>query len=476
MPQNGRRSRAAGRWAVRGPWLWAWLGALPLAVGRAGQLADSDTFWQIRTGQLILRTHRVPAVDPFSWTAYGRPWRPNSWAFDVLLATAYHPGRALVGVALVGIGLTMLAVAAQLLLAARLGAHPVAAGLMVLLATPVIVVWFSVRPQLVDYAAVPLLVVLLEIALTVPGRRVVALAGIAGLQVGWTNLHATAPLGIALAAVAGAADLATWAGPAPTRHRLGWAAAPALAAGLGTLVNPAGAGVLSQALTVRASSTGLISEWLPIDIGDPFMDLTILLGALTIAVAARRRWQRPAAVLLVLLVAGVAVRRFQPILAVCAIPVLAAALDTPRAREWAVSRRTMLRVGAATLTATYVTLAAISASHLGRVYYPYPPIRALPAGCRLFNSYDLGGIVILLRPDVPVSLDSRNDLYGRREVLDLSRTLKAGTGAGARLAALSVDCVLVRPSSPLGRQLSRDPAWREAAHHRDATAYVRRAG
>src|SRR3982751_6210369 len=97
-----------GRW-----WLLAWLGALPLAVGRAGQLGDSDTFWQIRTGKLILGEHRIPATDPFSWTAHGRVWHPNSWAFDVLLALVYRPGAQLVGVALVGVALTLLAVAAQ---------------------------------------------------------------------------------------------------------------------------------------------------------------------------------------------------------------------------------------------------------------------------------------------------------------------------------------------------------------------------
>jgi hypothetical protein len=233
-------------------------------------------------------------------------------------------------------------------------------------------------------------------------------------------------------------------------------------------------GVLSQGVQVRDASTGLINEWMPIDVTEPFMDLTILLGLLTIVIAARRRWWRPAAILTVLVVAGLAVRRFQPILAVCAIPVLAAALDTPGARAWAVSRRPMLRIGAAMLLVTYLALAGLAVPHLGRVGYPRAPVAALPAGCRLFNSYDLGGIVILRRPDVPVSLDSRNDLYGRSDILDSVRVLNARTGADAQLAARGVTCVLVRPSTGLGRQLARDPRWREAAHHRDATAYVRR--
>jgi hypothetical protein len=94
----------------------------------------------------------------------------------------------------------------------------------------------------------------------------------------------------------------------------------------------------------------------------------------------------------------------------------------------------MLVTGAAVLVVTYVTLAAVAVPHLGRVVFPRAPVLALPAGCRVFNSYDLGGIVILLRPD-----------------------------------ERGVDCVLMRPSSPLGR----DPDWREVTHHRYGSAYIR---
>jgi len=34
----------------------------------------------------------------------------------------------------------------------------------------------------------------------------------------------------------------------------------------------------------------------------------------------------------------------------------------------------------------------------------------------VFNTDTLGGFVILERPDVQVSLDTRNDLYGRQRV------------------------------------------------------------
>ena len=63
----------------RGPWLLAWLAVVPIVALRAGTLAESDTFWQTRTGELILDLGRLPTADPFSWTAAGHPWTVNSW-------------------------------------------------------------------------------------------------------------------------------------------------------------------------------------------------------------------------------------------------------------------------------------------------------------------------------------------------------------------------------------------------------------
>lgn len=54
-------------------WFLAWVAMLPLAVLRAGQLAETDTFWQVRTGLLTLENRALPSVDAFSWTAHGEP-------------------------------------------------------------------------------------------------------------------------------------------------------------------------------------------------------------------------------------------------------------------------------------------------------------------------------------------------------------------------------------------------------------------
>ncbi len=60
-------------------------------------LADADIGWQIRTGELILKTHALPRTDPFSSTMQGQPWFAWEWLYDVLLAVL-HQAAGLNGV------------------------------------------------------------------------------------------------------------------------------------------------------------------------------------------------------------------------------------------------------------------------------------------------------------------------------------------------------------------------------------------
>src|SRR4051812_22123521 len=72
------------------PWILAWLTILPLAVLRAGLLAETDTFWQVRTGLLTIEQRAIPRMDTFSWTAHGEAWTLNSWGYNVVVGAAYR--------------------------------------------------------------------------------------------------------------------------------------------------------------------------------------------------------------------------------------------------------------------------------------------------------------------------------------------------------------------------------------------------
>ena len=53
---------------------------------------DSDTGWHIRNGESILREHRLPHTDPYSFSKAGQTWLPWEWASDVLMGWAHQTG------------------------------------------------------------------------------------------------------------------------------------------------------------------------------------------------------------------------------------------------------------------------------------------------------------------------------------------------------------------------------------------------
>jgi len=233
-------------------WQLAWLAFLPLVVFRAGVLAEADTFWQIRIGQLIVAHHAIPGTDTFSWTVYGRPYFQNSWGFDVLLAIGYRLG-GLPGAVWLCSAITLGIAALALVLARALGASPAASAAALFVAAAPLTIWLSARPQLVDYAAVLALVIVLRRVELGRGRiGSVALAGL--LTMTWINLHASALLAVAIT-VASAALLAV------SRRGAGWryAAAAAVATAVACLGNPYGIGVLHQAVQVRGAAVASIA-------------------------------------------------------------------------------------------------------------------------------------------------------------------------------------------------------------------------
>src|SRR5262249_31675050 len=70
-------------------------------------LNDSDTFWHIGIGNWILHNYRFPAVDPFSYTAFGKPWFAGDWLSDLVFAVLYRAGqwRAVTEIVVVTCGL-----------------------------------------------------------------------------------------------------------------------------------------------------------------------------------------------------------------------------------------------------------------------------------------------------------------------------------------------------------------------------------
>ena len=458
---------AVGRLAPTKYWLFAWLAFLPIAVARAENFSESDTFWQIRTGILTLEAGRIPAVDAFSWTAAGEPWTLNSWGFNVMLAAVYNVS-GLPGVALSCAAIVATIIGLVLFLAREIGASPAVAGWLLLPTSLLLVIWLSARPHLVDYLAVLLLVVILQRMLDAPSLR--QLCALALLVTVWVNLHAASLLGVAI--VGGTLVLAGMR--KNTRRRVGWFSGALAVALLCSLANPYGIGIFSQTTQVKAAST-VITEWQPLNVADPVQVIPVALGLVALVVAARRREIVFSAALLVTLAGSVAAMRIIPILLLISMPILMSAASRPSVLRYFESRRRMLAQCGTLAVAAITVLVAFNLPAVGRpdpASYPSAAIGAIPAGCTLFNDYMVGGLVILQRPDVRVSLDSRNDLYGAERVNKFMRFIEHGDGDLAQ-RLLGADCVLVPPSSGLARALLTRPEWRLETTESASVLFVR---
>ncbi len=65
-----------------------------LAIGAAACFApaQSDTWWQLRTGQEIWTTGTVDLIDHFSYTVAGRYWPNHEWLSQLLFYASYRAG------------------------------------------------------------------------------------------------------------------------------------------------------------------------------------------------------------------------------------------------------------------------------------------------------------------------------------------------------------------------------------------------
>ena len=128
----------------------ALLGLLAYTTLSVRLLGDAGIGWHIRTGQIILATHAIPRVDPFSATMSGRVWFAWEWLYDALVGWLDR-AAGLNGVVL----FTALVIAAvfawtfRLLL--RRSTNILLALLLVLLAASAAMIHFLARPHVVSW-------------------------------------------------------------------------------------------------------------------------------------------------------------------------------------------------------------------------------------------------------------------------------------------------------------------------------------
>jgi hypothetical protein len=113
-------------------------------------LGDAGIGWHIRTGQIILSTHSVPRVDPFSSSMAGRPWFAWEWLYDVIVGWS-EGASGLNGVVVFAAFIIALTFSLAFRLLLRRGTDLGLALVLMLLAASASMIHFFARPHVVTW-------------------------------------------------------------------------------------------------------------------------------------------------------------------------------------------------------------------------------------------------------------------------------------------------------------------------------------
>ena len=436
-----------------------------LAIATAACLmpAQSDTFWQLSAGRDMVASGRVMLHDAFTYSVRGGYWPNHEWLSEVLFYGLWRAGGM---PALAAFAASMVVLAWTLVWRVMTGPALWRCALVLLVVIPCAKLW-SIRPQVISFALLAALVVLM-----CRGRwRFVPL-----LFVVWANLHGGAMLGMVALTGALAARVAT----TRTRTSLGASAALWVLSAAAVCLTPLGTTIWTEVphMLARLRSYG-VAEWRPVDLADPanIPFLVVAPALVTLALARWRQLDGPQAVLvgasLALLAPALESDRNVSSFLLAAVPALSGlARDLPArfARDEPAGGTRRHTVLAATISAGCFALIAWTwirpPARLN--WTPVPAaVAAAVEGCsgNLYNQYDNGGYLTWFVPGRPVFIDSRQDPFPSDLVL-AHRSAEL-TGEYRQLfERFQVRCAALPPVSRTAVALRRE-GWQVLAEDRE---------
>jgi tetratricopeptide (TPR) repeat protein len=243
---------------------------------------ETDLFFNLRLGELVLERHAVPLTNVLSFTTPDARDVNLAWLFQIVLALVHRAG-GIAGTVVLKTAFVVATFAVLYRVALRRGAHPAAAAAALALAAWAAEPRFVERPHLVTFLGLALTLLAVERAEAAKPRALWALVP-AGLV--WANANSCfflAPAVLLLYAAGARLDARTGA---PTSGDARRAALVALALAPLVLATPSGTGALSYIAnhfrmpSLRPLQEYRVATW-PLD--GPFFILAaiVLAGALT---------------------------------------------------------------------------------------------------------------------------------------------------------------------------------------------------
>jgi hypothetical protein len=479
---------------------------LPIA---AIPVIDGDAYWHIRAGDTVIDSMAVPRTDTWSIVGDGMRWVSQDWLSNVVLALVWRLGHlgpsiaSTIWAALVVIGFWILwrAVKIRRPQAGWFGRIIWFGGALIVAGATI-----GVRVQVVDLPLAALVILVLSNYLAT--RRRAWLLVLPPLAVAWANLHAGWPFIFILGgAVVVGEGLDRMLGRRFTISTLTWRENAWLIASLAVslaaiAINPNGVALYLYPFQTSAipAHRDFLAEWQPPDIatftGQAFVVFTLLLVVPVIALTIRRMRLADAFLLIGLtamaasaarfliaapLVAAVAVLYAEPLLAETGIgrrfgPMLVR-LATVRPAFSAING---MLVAIVVVIGLGVTWARINPDAQAALIARNMPVQAVDwilahdPGARPFNQYSWGGYLGLMRPDDPIYIDGRSDIYGDAPIRRYAETVRLERDPQAVFDEDRIDYVLFDVHQPLAEWLDTSKQWHRVYADDLAGVWVRR--
>lgn len=465
---------------------------------------DTDLWWHLKAGEITLQTGLPDLSDTLSYTRAGSPWINHSWLAEVGMALLFRAA----GYLGLSAAVALLAAGSMGILYQQMEGPALLRAFVLLLATLVAAVVWSVRPQILSLFLLAVCGFLLD---QYRRKGINHLWLLPPLFVLWSNLHGGYPLGLMLIGAVAAGEVVDglfetggdWHKRWPRVRRL---AIILIACGLAVIINPNGLAMWKipfQTVGVDVLQKA-IPEWASPDFHDlvqqPFLWMLLLVIAcfgMTGRRIAGADW------ITVILFGGGALlarRNFGPF-AMVAAPILAryawevwenisAAHPVQRDLEFlgkanrpvapgfrkAVNLFLAALIGLIALVKLYVVSQPQLVNAYERNLFPVEAVKWLkenPQSGRMFNSYAWGGYLTWAYPEQAVFVDGRTDLFGDEIIGEWLTVTQGGEGWQGVLKKWQVGLVLLEPDQPVTSYLAGD-GW--TLIYQDSTSVVYRKG
>lgn len=455
-----------------------------------GRFNNSDLWWHLRMGQIMLATHSIPTHDLFSYTTNHQALVPQEWLAEVAIYGAYLAGGYS------GLMLWLCALSALLLIAAYALCWFYSGNAKVAFAGALIVwffatIGFAIRPQLISYLLLVAELLLIHAGRTRSPRWFLGLPVVFLL---WINCHASFILGIVLACVYLFASFFEFEmGPLAARR---WDAQRrrmlALSLGLSVaalFVNPGGIKQILYPFDTLMNMPGLmanVQEWSPLQFTDArgVGLIAVLLCCVLLAVARKSELFMDELILLALGTwLAVGHIRMLIVFGILAGPILSRQL----AHSWegydAEKDRILPNAVFIGLALLGAFLAFPSRQNLESQVEAESPVKAVAflranhlAGPML-NDYPFGGYLIWAAPEYPVMMDGRTDIYEWSGFLDeFGKWATLKSDPNLLLDKYNVNFCLLTAQSKMVHILPQQGGWKQVYADDNSVILVRAAG